>query len=55
MIKNSKAINGFVQMCDDGWNAGWHERNGGNATYRMSKDEVKEIEGDYCRRPIGLT
>ena len=31
-------------MCDDGWRQGWHERNGGNLTYRMRADEV-----DQCR------
>ncbi len=25
-------------MCNDGWLQGWHERNGGNLTYRMTGD-----------------
>ncbi len=32
-------------MCTDGWNQGWHERNGGNLTYRMKAEEVAQ-----CRR-----
>ena len=28
-------IKGYIRMCTDGWNQGWHERNGGNLTYRM--------------------
>jgi len=38
-------MKGFVRMCDDGFKMGWHERNGGNFTYRMKNDEVNE-----CRR-----
>jgi len=30
----------FMRMCDDGWNQGWHERNGGNLTYRLTQEEV---------------
>ncbi len=26
----------------DGWQQGWHERNGGNLTYRMSPEEVEQ-------------
>lgn len=29
-------------MCTDGWNQGWHERNGGNASYRMANSDVEE-------------
>lgn len=32
----------FVRMCEDGWLQGWHERNGGNLTYRMSDEDVRE-------------
>ena len=28
-------VKGFIRMCNDGWLQGWHERNGGNLTYRM--------------------
>ena len=24
----------YIRMCNDGWLQGWHERNGGNLTYR---------------------
>ena len=34
-------IKGFTRMCDDGWLQGWHERNGGNLTYRMKAEEVE--------------
>lgn len=42
-ILDSKAVKGFISMANDGWLQGWHERNGGNLSYRMTEDEVKEI------------
>ncbi|MCL1823282.1 MAG: rhamnulose-1-phosphate aldolase [Oscillospiraceae bacterium] len=35
-------IKGFIRMAADGYNKGWHERNGGNLTYRLKKSEVEE-------------
>ena len=34
------AMEGFARLCDDGWLQGWHERNGGNLSYRMSAEDV---------------
>lgn len=42
-ITDSKCIDGFIRMCTDGFNQGWHERNGGNLTYRLSGKEVDEL------------
>lgn len=39
------AMEGFIRLCDDGWNQGWHERNGGNLSYRMTEQDVKECGG----------
>ena len=33
-------VQGFIRMCNDGWLQGWHERNGGNLTYRMTEADV---------------
>ncbi|MBR1506556.1 MAG: rhamnulose-1-phosphate aldolase [Eubacterium sp.] len=33
-------IKGFIRMADDGWKRGWHERNGGNLSYRMKDEDV---------------
>lgn len=33
------AVRGFIRMCDDGFRQNWHERNGGNLTYRLKKEE----------------
>ena len=38
-------IKAFIRTCSDGFAQGWHERNGGNLTYRLSESEAEE-----CRR-----
>ena len=30
MMADIPVIRGFMRMCNDGWQQGWHERNGGN-------------------------
>ena len=42
-VTDTKFVQGFIKMCNDGWNLGWHERNGGNLSYRMKKEETEEI------------
>ena len=42
-ILQLQAVKDFIRMANDGWNMGWHERNGGNLSYRMKPDEVEEI------------
>lgn len=34
-------VQAYVRMCNDGWLQGWHERNGGNLTYRLSEKDVE--------------
>ena len=34
-ILDVKIVQDYIRMCTDGWKQGWHERNGGNLTYRM--------------------
>lgn len=41
MMTDIPVIRGFMRMCNDGWQQGWHERNGGNLTYRMRPEEVE--------------
>ena len=33
-ILDIEIVKGFMRMCNDGWLQDWHERNGGNLTYR---------------------
>lgn len=42
-VTDAKFVQGFMKMCSDGWELGWHERNGGNLTYRMKEEEVREV------------
>ena len=39
-ILQTAAIRGFARMCSDGWLQGWHERNGGNLSYRMTEADI---------------
>ena len=48
-------IKGFTRMCDDGWLQGWHERNGGNLTYRMTDEEVAEARAFFDDEPRDWT
>lgn len=41
-ILDIKVLKDYLRMCNDGWLQGWHERNGGNLTYRMTDKEVNE-------------
>lgn len=41
-ILDIQIIKDYIRMCDDGWQQGWHERNGGNLTYRMTQEEVSQ-------------
>ena len=48
----------FIQMADDGWRLGWHERNGGNLSYRIKPEEVDTVRDDFDPKdwtPIGTT
>ena len=41
----------YIRMADDGWHQGWHERNGGNLTYRLTDAEVAEITPFFDAEP----
>ena len=44
-------VKGFIRMCNDGWLQGWHERNGGNLTYRMKDEEVAQCRPYFRATP----
>jgi len=56
-ILDVKFVKGFIRMCNDGWEQGWHERNGGNLTYRIKPEEVEEVRDYFTMnedwKPIG--
>ncbi len=45
-ILEQSFIKDFITMTKDAWLKGWHERNGGNLTYRLTKTEVRDISAD---------
>ena len=49
-IVELECMQGFIRLCTDGFNQGWHERNGGNLTYRMKEEEVAQAK-QYFNTP----
>jgi len=45
-IVDLEFVKGFIRMCDDGFKQGWHERNGGNLTYRIKEEEITEAKNN---------
>lgn len=43
-VLDAQFVKGFIRMADDGYNMGWHERNGGNLSYRIKDEEVSSIK-----------
>ena len=58
-VLETRFAQGFIRVCDDGFQQNWHERNGGNLSYRLKKEEVEAVkdalsyEGDW--QPIGTS
>lgn len=55
---DAEFVRGFIRMADDGWQQGWHERNGGNLSYRVKPGEVESVKENFEAQdwqPIGTT
>ncbi|WP_367565244.1 rhamnulose-1-phosphate aldolase [Lacrimispora sp.] len=56
-ILDAEFVKGFIRLCDDGFHQNWHERNGGNLSYRIKPSEVEEIKEELTNenpwQPIG--
>ena len=50
-VEQQAFVKAFVRMCDDGWRQGWHERNGGNASYRMTIDDIQSSKSFFYDSP----
>ena len=50
-IYDVEVMQGYIRMCDDGWQQGWHERNGGNLTYSMRPEEVEQCRPFFKETP----
>ena len=46
-VLEAEFMKGFIRMADDGWKMGWHERNGGNLSYRIKKEEAAQVKSDF--------
>ena len=46
-VLDSELMKSYARMTMDGFNQGWHERNGGNLSYRMKTEEVEELREDF--------
>ena len=44
-------VRGFVRLCNDGWEQGWHERNGGNLSYRLRPEDVDTARKFFGKEP----
>ena len=58
-VLDAEFVKGFIRLCDDGFHQNWHERNGGNLSYRMKPEEVEEVKEeltyDALWQPIGTS
>lgn len=58
-VLDAEFVQGFIRMADDAFMQGWHERNGGNLTYRIKDEEVESVKEcfSYDRpfTPIGTS
>lgn len=57
-MHDNKFVQNFIKVANDAWLKGWHERNGGNLSYRLTNDEVDSISDliNDCNKytPIGV-
>lgn len=42
-VLEAKFVQDFIKMTDDAFHMNWHERNGGNLSYRLKEEEVELI------------
>lgn len=57
-VLDAGPVKGFMRMADDGWRQGWHERNGGNLSYRFRPEEVEAVREELRPgqwRPAGAS
>ena len=50
-VEQQGFMKAFVRLCNDGWLQGWHERNGGNLSYRLTDEEVASCRSFFYAAP----
>ena len=52
-------MQGFMNLCNNSYNKGWNERNGGNVSYRIKTEEIApfsaDLRADAPWKAIGVT
>ena len=43
-MRKAKFMEGFIRLTDDAFQKGWHERNGGNLSYRIRPEEIASVQ-----------
>ncbi len=46
-VLDQQFMQDYIRMANDGWEWKFHERNGGNLTYRMKPEEVEACKADF--------
>lgn len=46
-VLDAEFVKNFIRTANDGWEQGWHERNGGNLSYRIRLEEVEAVKEDF--------
>ena len=47
-VLDAPFVQGFIRMAADGFRQGWHERNGGNLSYRIRPEEIESVKEELC-------
>lgn len=47
MVEELDFIDKFVEICWDGYCQGWHERNGGNLSFRLNNEQVEQAKDEF--------
>lgn len=43
-VLEANFVKSFIRLANDGWTLGWHERNGGNLSYRIKEKEIEQLD-----------
>lgn len=58
-VEEAEFVKDYIKITYDAWLKGWHERNGGNLSYRIAEDDVDGIRGELDEssefKPIGVS
>lgn len=46
-VTDAQFVKDFIKLCGEGYRKGWHERNGGNLSYRIKDEEVESIKENF--------